>query len=131
MYTGNMDDICPQSVHIELRVRDLDASVAFYSQVFGVEPEYREGASYALFSLQGLDLLLLTGEVSITRFGFKLADEQALGPLVEALSQQGLETVRRQFYHPALKMNEVAVNLTDPDGHRCSFYCLVGEQADP
>lgn len=114
--------INPIRVHLELRVSDLTRSSAFYQIVLAVAPMYEQ--AYALFCAYGLELLLYEGQVSPVRFGFCLSSEAELVSLEQYLHSRELEPVRREFYHPGLGVTETALNLTDPDGHRCSFYYL-------
>ncbi|MBW4699101.1 MAG: hypothetical protein KME03_14615 [Aphanocapsa lilacina HA4352-LM1] len=116
-----------RAVHIELGTADLVRSQAFYERMLNGRAQVGSEAGYVLFAVYGLELLLLKGRVLPVRFGWKLADEQALEALAERFSTQGIAFERREFTHAALGAREVALNLHDPDGHRCSFYCLIFE----
>ncbi len=112
------------AIHLELRVQDIDRATQFYHQVFDSPPQGEPG-TYSLFTVHGLELLLLVGGVYPVRFGLRLASLADLHALNQQLQARGLTPQSHQFNHPALNLMEHALNLTDPDGHRCSFYHLA------
>jgi len=110
------------AIHLELRVQDLARAQAFYGRVF--DGLAQGDGTFSLFNASGLQLLLLVGEVrQPVRFGFQVEPEQL--PLWRGgLSQRGIDFEERGFDHPVLGLRETALLITDPDGHRCSFYAL-------
>lgn len=117
-----------RAVHIELGAADLARSQAFYERMLNRRAQVGSEAGYVLFDVFGLELLLLLrGRVLPVRFGWKLLDERVLEALAKRFGTQGIAFERREFTYAALGAREVALNLHDPDGHRCSFYCLIPE----
>ena len=70
--------------HVHLRVGDLDASVAFYQRLFGVEPTRRE-ADYAKWMLEDprINFAISTrgGGAGLDHFGFQTDTESELEEL--------------------------------------------------
>ncbi|WP_067500107.1 ArsI/CadI family heavy metal resistance metalloenzyme [Actinoplanes sp. TFC3] len=85
-------------VQLALRVADLEASVAFYAKVFGVEPAKRR-PGYANFAIEEppLKLVLLEGEPGRPTVMDHLGVEVDTGEAVEAatarLTEAGLITL--------------------------------------
>lgn len=122
----------PIAFHLELRVRALEASIAFYRCLLTSEPTAVVAGKYALFDTDNLQLLLRVSAVQAepVHFGFRLSDEPALAALEVQWCGAGLPFTRHQFDHRSLAMTEIADNLDDPDGHRCSFYVLRPSPAE-
>jgi catechol 2,3-dioxygenase-like lactoylglutathione lyase family enzyme len=84
-------------VQLALRVSDLDASVAFYSKLFGVEPaKRREGyANYAIAE-PPLKLVLIEGpvgeETRLDHLGVEVADTGDVEAATSRLKEAGLAT---------------------------------------
>lgn len=84
-------------VQLALRVADLDASIAFYSRLFGTEPaKRREG--YANFAVTDppLKLVLLEGrageETRLDHLGVEVAATEAVAAATARLQDAGLAT---------------------------------------
>ncbi|SCK15491.1 ArsI/CadI family heavy metal resistance metalloenzyme [Streptomyces sp. WMMB 322] len=84
-------------VQLALRVPDLEASVAFYSRLFGSEPaKLRDG--YANFALTEppLKLVLIEGrageETRMDHLGVEVESSQAVNAATTRLSEAGLAT---------------------------------------
>lgn len=137
-----MADPLDAKLDLNLRVADLESSIAWYGRVFGIEPIYRgedrslDGTSVAMacFRLGGVKLWLLPARETATgqqRVGVALMTRQPLAPLRNELAARGAafddselagfpvdnDGVRRgkdsEFFY-----------LVDPDGHRIE-YCRV------
>jgi len=126
---------------LNLRVTDLDASVAWYRRVFGIEPIYRgvdrtlEGAATSLvcFRLGGVKLWLLPGrapavDVREQSVGIALMTRQNLAPLRAALTERGAafdDTPSQGFPINAdgVRVGKDAefIYMLDPDGHRIEY----------
>ncbi|MFC0433128.1 ArsI/CadI family heavy metal resistance metalloenzyme [Kutzneria buriramensis] len=84
-------------VQLALRVADLDASIAFYSKLFGVEPAKRR-PGYANFAVAEppLKLVLLEGEAGqetvMDHLGVEVESSDQVGEATERLSALGLFT---------------------------------------
>lgn len=143
-----MADPLDARLDLNLRVADLEGSIAWYTRIFGAEPIFRgedrslSGSSVAMacFRLGGVKLWLLPArdtEPGGQRVGVALMTRQSLAPLRAELARRGAmfddgdlpgfpvdaDGVRRgkdaEFFY-----------LTDPDGHRIE-YCRAypaGEQ---
>jgi hypothetical protein len=110
--------------HLELRVTHLADSTQFYQNLFHREPKTTAFEKYSLFEFWNLQLLLIGGTPEIVRFGFQLHSIEQLSLWEKQLIQRKITTERKQMYHQELCATETALNVTDPDGHRCSFYVL-------
>jgi catechol 2,3-dioxygenase-like lactoylglutathione lyase family enzyme len=84
-------------VQLALRVADLDASVAFYSRLFGTEPaKLRDG--YANFALAEppLKLVLIEGDAGedtrLDHLGVEVDSTEAVHAATTRLSEAGLAT---------------------------------------
>jgi catechol 2,3-dioxygenase-like lactoylglutathione lyase family enzyme len=145
-----MADPLDAKLDLNLRVADLEASIAWYARVFGTEPIYRgvdrskdgSALSMACFRLGGVKLWLLPGRDAgqgQQRIGIALMTRQPLATLRAALAARGAafddhdvtgfpveaDGVRRgqdaEFFY-----------LLDPDGHRieyCRTYPAEGQSA--
>ena len=82
-------------VQLALNVADLDASIAFYTKLFGTEPaKIREG--YANFAIADppLKLVLFTGAGepgSLNHIGVEVDDVQAVAAMIELANELGLQ----------------------------------------
>ena len=90
-------------MQLALNVSDLEASVAFYSRLFGVEPHKRR-PGYANFAIADPPLKLVLIEVSadergtgvtgaLNHLGVEVADPQAVALHTERLRSEGLAAV--------------------------------------
>jgi len=84
-------------VQLALRVADLEASIAFYSKLFGIEPaKRREG--YANFALTEppLKLVLIEGEAGedtcLDHLGVEVASTEQVNAATTRLKEAGLAT---------------------------------------
>ena len=100
--------------HIHLAVRDLQPSVAFYRDVFGMEVQEGRGDETMVFmrtpgSLDTLTLRLASAEEpvgqkggGVDHFGFRLQDRNDLDAAVAAVVAAGGRLVERGEHVPGL-----------------------------
>ena len=114
------------SVHsVFLFVSDLERSTAFYQQVLGAAPAYRQG-SVAAFDLGGVELMLhADGSARRVEQGSKRGEGFALHLRVEGvhalwdrLHEAGVQLDERPTERP-YGVTEFAVH--DPDGYEVEF----------
>jgi catechol 2,3-dioxygenase-like lactoylglutathione lyase family enzyme len=84
-------------VQLALRVADLDASIAFYTKLFGVEPaKLRPGYANFAITEPPLKLVLLAGEpgqqTAMDHLGIEVESSDQVGEATERLSALGLFT---------------------------------------
>jgi catechol 2,3-dioxygenase-like lactoylglutathione lyase family enzyme len=123
-------------VHMGLEVTDLEASVAFYTRLFQVEPTKRR-PGYARFEVSSPALNLSLNEVSAARrpkplashFGVQLRDAAALEAVRQRLEDAGLVTrVQQQTTCCYAVQDKVWVH--DPDGVPWEWYRVTDDDAD-
>ncbi|MFJ8723602.1 ArsI/CadI family heavy metal resistance metalloenzyme [Streptomyces sp. NPDC093269] len=84
-------------VQLALRVPDLDASIAFYSKLFGTEPaKIRDGYANFAIAEPPLKLVLIEGTAGeatrMDHLGVEVETTQAVHAATTRLSQAGLST---------------------------------------
>ncbi|MGW0521839.1 ArsI/CadI family heavy metal resistance metalloenzyme [Crossiella sp. NPDC003009] len=84
-------------VQLALRVSDLDASIAFYTKLFGVEPaKLRPGYANFAIAEPPLKLVLLAGEpdqeTALDHLGVEVETSEQVGQATERLAALGLFT---------------------------------------
>ena len=110
--------------HIHLAVRDLDQSLAFYQQVFGVEEMFRDGPHMVFVRTPGSrDTITLNADPAdhdragrpggIDHFGFRLKDRSQLDAAITAVEAAGGRLVERGEHVSGRAFAHVA----DPDGY--------------
>jgi catechol 2,3-dioxygenase-like lactoylglutathione lyase family enzyme len=93
--------------HIAIEVDDLEKAIAFYTDVFGLEP-LREGEGDAFFKLGEHQFLAIfkVDEVHLARqrhFGLMVRDEAQIAEVRAKLAKYGIETTppfRCDFHDP-------------------------------
>ena len=109
--------------HLHLVVRDLDRSLAFYRDVFGLEEQFRDGPKMAFLSTPGgSDLITLNEDPTeranagvnggVGHFGFKLAPGEDLDAAVAQVVRAGGSLERRSPPH-----GRQYAYVRDPDGY--------------
>ena len=110
--------------HIHLVVRDLQRALRFYTQVFGMEEQFRAGPHMVFLSTPGSrDLITLNQDPNeaqragdsggIAHFGFRLADPGALDAAVAEIEHGGGTLLSRGEHAPGVPFAYIA----DPDGY--------------
>ena len=110
--------------HLHLIVRDLDRSLAFYRDVFGLEERFRDGPKMAFLSTPGAaDLITLNEDPALIatagqnggvgHFGFQLAPGEDLDAAIADVVRAGGALVRRSG--PEERRSYAYVR--DPDGY--------------
>ncbi|MFE7441364.1 ArsI/CadI family heavy metal resistance metalloenzyme [Streptomyces chartreusis] len=84
-------------VQLALRVPDLDASIAFYSKLFGTEPaKLRDGYANFAITEPPLKLVLIEGtsdeDTRLDHLGVEVESTQAVHAATARLSEAGLAT---------------------------------------
>jgi catechol 2,3-dioxygenase-like lactoylglutathione lyase family enzyme len=110
--------------HLHLIVRDLERSLRFYREVFGLEERFRDGPKMVFLSTPGgHDLITLNEDASqrehagqgggIDHFGFKLENDADMDAAVAEVLRAGGTLVRRS--QPG--EGRVYAYVRDPDGY--------------
>jgi catechol 2,3-dioxygenase-like lactoylglutathione lyase family enzyme len=109
--------------HLHLIVRDLDRSLAFYRQAFGLEEQFRDGPKMVFLSTPGGgDLITLNEDPvelanagvngGVGHFGFKLAPGEDLDAAVAEVVRAGGSLERR-----SPREGRQYAYVRDPDGY--------------
>ena len=110
--------------HIHLVVRDLERSLAFYKDVFGMDEQFRVGPRMVFLSTPGSeDLITLNQDPSeahlagmnggVNHFGFRLSQPADFDAAVRDVEAAGGKLVSRGEHAPGVSFAYVA----DPDGY--------------
>jgi catechol 2,3-dioxygenase len=110
--------------HIHLVVRDLERSLRFYRQVFGMEERFRSGPRMVFLNTPGSrDTVTLNEDPAqedlagrsggVAHFGFRLCDGGDLDAAIAQVEQAGGRLVERGEHAPGVRFAYVA----DPDGY--------------
>ncbi len=110
--------------HLHLVVRDLERSVRFYVDVFGMEETFRDGPNMVFLRTPGArDTLTLNADPAqvdqagrrggVDHFGFRLKDASQLGAAIVAVEAGGGRLVERSEHVPGVPFAYVE----DPDGY--------------
>ena len=82
-------------VQLALNVADLDASIAFYTKLFGTEPaKIREGYANFVIADPPLKLVLFTGmgePGSLNHIGVEVENVEAVGAMISRATDLGME----------------------------------------
>ncbi len=118
-------------IHIGLDVQDLDASIRFYSQLFGQEPEVIK-ADYAKWMVEDPRVNLSVtarGGAGQVHFGIQVESREALAEAAERLRQAGQEVVSEEAttccYHKSDK-----AWVADPERVLWETFVTLGEATD-
>ena len=112
--------------HIHLRVADLERSLRFYQEVFGMEEMFREDDLVLLRTPGSADTITLNpyddeglaGQSGgIEHFGFRLAEGVSIDDAVTAVEAAGGKLLRRGEHAPGVPF----AYLADPDGYVIEF----------
>lgn len=110
--------------HISLSVADLDASVAFYSTLFGVREYYRDENSVQVLGPGESDVLVFECRPShgarggIDHFGFRLVSPDDMADARAAVDAIGAKVLRQGEHGPGLPY----LYIEDPDGYEIEIW---------
>jgi catechol 2,3-dioxygenase-like lactoylglutathione lyase family enzyme len=120
--------------HLALAVRDAERSLAFYQQVIGVVPVYRDPGFIQAQTPGSRDVLVFeegaprAGRAGgVAHFGFRLVDPADIDVAVEAVEQAGGRVLRRGEFCPG----EPYVFFEDPDGYEVELWHELPTPVDP
>ena len=120
--------------HIALGVRDPERSLAFYQQVLGVVPVYRDGGFIQAQTPGSRDVLVFEesdrrhdGSGGIAHFGFRLVDPADIDAAVAAVKRAGGQVLRHGEFCPG----EPYVFFEDPDGYEVELWYELPTPVDP
>ena len=109
--------------HVHLVVADLDRSLRFYREAFGMEERFRDGPSMVFLQTPGAaDSITLNeqpgdpriGSGGVDHLGFRRAEGQDLDDAISQVEAAGGQLVERGT-HPS---GAAYAYVTDPDGYR-------------
>lgn len=115
--------------HIQIKVRDLDRSIAFYKRFLGLRMTERMGRAYGFLSsshhhhdlvLQSIGPEALDAppdSVGMVNLAFEAADQRALAELYKNLTDSGIQ-VRTSDHFISW-----SIYFNDPDGNEIEIYC--------
>lgn len=113
-------------VHIGINVTNLEASIAFYSKVFGVSP-IKLKPTYSKFLLEqpGLNFTLnVKDEVNgnqVNHFGFQVETQEEINHHKQRLEQEGF-FAREERDTTCCYALQDKFWITDPDGNEWEFF---------
>ena len=109
--------------HVHLIVSDLSRSLHFYSTVFGMEEQFRDGESMVFLRTPGArDTITLNaqpdakhrvGRGGVHHIGFRLIDKGDLDRAIREVEAAGGRLIERGEHGPGQRFAYVA----DPDGY--------------
>ena len=107
--------------HIHLFVADLDRSLRFYREVFGLEEMFRDGPKMVFLSPPNSSDTITLSEVpekagrsgGIDHFGFRLRDKSRLDQAIEAVENAGGQLLDRGEH----ASGQAFAYVSDPDGY--------------
>jgi catechol 2,3-dioxygenase-like lactoylglutathione lyase family enzyme len=107
--------------HLNLNVRDIDRSLKFYQDAFGLEVKFWEGKKMVFLHSPGVDETITLCQVKesepvggggVSHFGFSIA-QNSLDEMVQQVASAGGKLQSRGEHAPGVRY----AYLTDPDGY--------------
>ena len=117
--------------HLSLDVPDLDAAVAFYRQLLGVEPA-KHKAGYAKFELADPPVALAlqtAARPALSHLGIRVEDSETVEDASVRLRSSGLVTFDERDV-ACCHARQDKVWVSDPAGHRWEVYTVLGDLDD-
>lgn len=116
-------------VQLALNVDDLDASIGFYSILFGVPP-HKVRSGYANFAIEEppLKLVLIEGSDggTINHLGVEVADSETVDAAATRFAMSGLATEEESEVTCCHAVQD-KVWVTAPDGERWEYYRVIAD----
>jgi catechol 2,3-dioxygenase-like lactoylglutathione lyase family enzyme len=114
--------------HIHLMVHNLDRSLRFYKDVFGMQEQFRDGEAMVFLNTPGSrDSITLHEDPAmvevagrsggVAHFGFRLANKPDLDAAIAEVEKAGGKLLSRGEHAPGVHYAYVA----DPDGYVIEF----------
>jgi catechol 2,3-dioxygenase-like lactoylglutathione lyase family enzyme len=110
--------------HINLEVRDPEASLRFYERLFGVREYFRDEVSIQALGPGEHDVLAFVKGANagrtggISHFGFRLTEPAEIDNAVAAAVEAGARILRRGEFAPGLPY----LYIEDPDGYEIEIW---------
>ncbi|MBC7983030.1 MAG: VOC family protein [Candidatus Obscuribacterales bacterium] len=110
--------------HISLNVKDLERSLKFYAEVFGVREYFRDSHQIQVQGPGPHDVIAFeTGKTvgnagGISHFGFRLVDAKDIDVAVAEVERAGGTLLRRGKFSPGFTFAYVS----DPDGYEIEIW---------
>jgi catechol 2,3-dioxygenase-like lactoylglutathione lyase family enzyme len=110
--------------HINLEVADPEASLRFYSELFGVKEYFRDEESIQVLGPGPHDVLAFVRSSQagaaggISHFGFRLMNAADIDEAFEAAKRAGARILRRGEFSPGLPF----LYILDPDGYEIEVW---------
>jgi catechol 2,3-dioxygenase-like lactoylglutathione lyase family enzyme len=111
--------------HVALAVRDVERSLHFYRQVFGVEPYFREEGRIHARTPGCHDVITFDqnapspgASAGIVHFGFRLQSPGDIDEAVQSVESAGGKVLERGEFSPGFPYSYIA----DPDGYEVEIW---------
>ena len=112
--------------HLSLDVPDLAGAVAFYRELFGVEPA-KEKPGYAKFELADPPVALALQQAArpaLSHLGVRVETSEDVGAASERLKRSGLVTLEERETSCCYALQD-KVWVADPAGNRWEVYTIL------